>query len=173
MAAPKQVKIKQSDLQKLPAAIRNDPKAMAAVNTILTTYTKLEAKYGCDLVLEVAESIPAVVPAVVGPRIVSIKSRGKWDVFIRAEGCDDWPTKTETKSGKSKTTQGKLFIKGEFVDAMRPDQFRGALKELNNAFGVGEHSINAQPGEMVPVVIRSYDGRSTIVFDWKWPFEAT
>jgi len=169
MAAPKQVKIKQSDLDKLPASIRNDPKKMAAINKILTTYTKLEAQYGYDLVLEVAESIPAIVPAVVGPRIVSIKHRGDDDVFIRTEGCDEWPI----KQGKEKATQGKLYIKGEFVDSMRPDQMDGALKELTNAFGVGEHSINARRGEIVPVYIKAHDGKKTAIFEWAWPFNDT
>lgn len=103
-----------------------------------------------------------------GPRIVSIKHRGKWDVFIRTEGCDDWPI----KDGEKKDTQGKLYIAGVFVDSMRPDQMHGALKELENAFGVGEHSINANTGKVLPVVIKSFHGKETAVFLWAWPFAA-
>jgi hypothetical protein len=107
-------------------------------------------------------------PDPTGPRIVSIKHRGKWDVFIRTEGCDDWPI----KDGEKKDTQGKLYIAGVFVDSMRPDQMHGALKELENAFGVGEQSINAKTGAVLPVVIKSFHGKETAVFPWAWPFAA-
>lgn len=124
----------------------------------------------------VVTSTPPV--AVDGPRITSIKHGGKWDVFIRAAGCDGWPTKTG-KNGK--VTMGELMIrpvgmkKAVFVDSMRVDQFSGAKKELNNAFGApgAEHTLDVQTGEDCEVFIRSYHGKKTEVLMWKWPFGPT
>lgn len=61
------IKVTQADIQKLPAEIRGNPQLMALVNTIVTTYTKLEALLGYDLQLvmeeTVAEAVVTAVPA--------------------------------------------------------------------------------------------------------------
>lgn len=132
----------------------------------------------------VPEPVPPVVTstppiAVDGPRIVSIKHGGNWDVFIRTAGCEGWPTKRDPK--KNKTTMGELMIrpvgmkKAVFVDSMRVDQFSGAKKELNNAFGApgAEHALDVHTGEDCEVYIRSYHGKKTEVWMWKWPFGPT
>lgn len=166
----KRVTIKQSDLEKLPKAIREDTEIMAMIHVILSTYTKLEATLGFDLVLETVKPEPTPEPEPAPDdaeieRIVSISHHGERMIKIRTVGCESWPK----RDGK-KVTQGRLYINGVYVDALRPDQFHGANKDLENAYGTDEHSLDVEQGERVKVVIKSYHGRATETFLWEWPF---
>ena len=62
------IKVTQSDIDKLPASIRDNPATMALIHTLVTTYTQLEALLGYDVVL-VADPVPEPVapPAVTQP----------------------------------------------------------------------------------------------------------
>lgn len=183
----KRVSIKKSDLplveeyinSVLPEELRLT--AMQVVMYVLTHTLKAEAKYGFDFVLKEevdAPDAPVIVDedvpgddepaAEAGPRIVSIKHHGERMIRLDTEGCEGWKLVT----GKNKKTiQGRLIIKGVFVDSMTPGQLNGANKDLENAFGNDrEHSINAHTGEKLPVCIESLDGRRTPDFEWFWPF---
>lgn len=181
----KAVKIKQSDVPKIEAWIvanvspARRATARRVVEAALAAFTKIEQRYGFDLVLEVAEAVAPVRPPPqidteepVRPKIISISHSGERMVRVMTEGCEGWPTKTVTKKdGSKKTTQGKLYIKGVYVDAMRPDQMKGAPKDLENAFGSdGEHSIDCRKGESLVAYIASFHGKKTEDFAWVWPF---
>lgn len=108
-------------------------------------------------------------PVAQGPRIVSAKKGPGRTICVKTEGCDRWP-----QSDGAKHTQGKLYIGDVFVDAMTPGQMKGDPKTLDNAFGSGEHSINAREGETLSITVRRLDGKErTPPAPFKWEFPST
>lgn len=116
---------------------------------------------------------PPTTPAVsnevvVGPTLSGLKAVGG-NLHFKFTGYEDWPHNNEGKK-----LIGKLMVKGVFVDSISLDNAKTGNKTMENAFGVGEHSIDAQHGEIVPVYIISNDKkRKTNVVMWPWAFPST
>ena len=153
MPTPKRVKIKQSDLAKLPASIRNDPDKMAIVNTILSTYTKLEAKYGYDLFLEVVEAVPVPTPT---QPTGAILASCKWVKFpmvnVKYSGTDGW----DGKIVDGKKCIGILELNGRKVEWFKPGQTAISVK---NAINDPKYYQNIPKGSVVTINIADVNGK--------------
>lgn len=179
----KTVKIKKSDLAKLPPSILNDPEAMAIIHKILDNFTEIERRYGFDLVLE--SDAPAPVeheaapvesaPVATGPTCTLSKlGTSGTDLTFHLEHSHDWPI----EHGGEHDFVGDLMMQSDQmpkavkVDGMSTANVKAGHKTLSNAFGGGDHSLNVARGEHLRVWIRQGKLTSNIV-DWHWPLAGT